>query len=420
VALYNRQIPEFRRSLLRWYRRNRRRLPWRSTRDPYRIWVSEVMLQQTRVPVVLEYYRRFLRRFPTLAALARAPAGEVERVWAGLGYYRRARNLHRAAREVLRKHRGRFPDALGAALRLPGVGRYTARAVLSIAYGAPLAVVDGNVARVLARLDAGRAPRHKDSSGASTSGPVPIPRTALDERAQELLAPNAPGDWNQAMMELGATVCTPRAPRCPDCPVARWCRARSLGIAESLPARRPKRRPLRLRIAAAVLLDPAGRTLLVRSRDGIGALFSGMWHFPAVQVERDARQELARHLARLGIEVDRLEAPRSTPSGWPDPLSESVQLQPLASARHSVTFRAITLEPYLVRARALPGGAPNAAKIVPLARLETLAISNATRKIAAATAGRAPTKGMRQEASGDEERASGRTKRTSPAPATHN
>jgi A/G-specific adenine glycosylase len=317
------------------------------------------MLQQTRVAVVLDYYRRFLCRFPTVEALARAPLGEVIRAWAGLGYYRRARHLHRAAREIVREHGGQFPDELRAATHLPGVGRYTARAVLSIAYGAPLAVVDGNVARVLARL---AAMRGELRSGTRAKW--------LDQHAQELLAANAPGDWNQAMMELGATVCTPRAPRCPACPVAGWCRARALGIAESLPAPRAKRRPVRLRIAAAILLDRKGRTLLMRSRDGISALFSGMWHFPAVQLRRSLRRaprELARTLAELGI------AP--------------AQLEPLGSVRHTVTCRELTLQPYLVRVQALEAGARppgRATRIVPLVRLATLAVSNATRKIAAA------------------------------------
>ncbi len=367
MTLRGREIPKFRRALLRWYRRNRRRLPWRGTHDPYRVWVSEVMLQQTRVPVVLEYYRRFLDRFPTVHALARAPVGEVLRAWAGLGYYHRARNLHRAAREIVCEHGGRFPSEFRAATRLPGVGRYTTRAVLSIAYGAPLAVTDGNVARVLARLDAARS-RIESAAGVRK----------LEQRADELLAPIAPGDWNQAMMELGATVCTPRAPRCPACPVARWCRARALGIAESFPAPRPKRRPIRLRIAAAVLLDPKRRTLLVRSGNGMGALFSGMWHFPAVEVRHSperTQRELARLLVRLGIAPTRFE--------------------PLGLAHHTVTFRELTLEPYLAHVAPLEAGARpprRAARIVRLARVGSLAVSSATRKIVAAVAAsRTPT-----------------------------
>ena len=352
------EIPEFRRRLLDWFRRSRRDLPWRRTRDPYRIWLSEIMLQQTRVAAVLPYYRRFLRRFPTLRALAGARTEQVLRLWAGLGYYSRARNLHRAAKQVLAEHDGRFPRKLGAALELPGIGRYTAAAVLSIAYGAPHAVLDGNVARVLARLEAmpgdpraSRRWRH------------------LQSLAQELLAPRAPGDWNQAMMELGATVCTPRAPRCDACPVSRWCRAYQMGIAEKLPLARSKRAPVRVRIAAAVLLDRSGRTLVVQDSAGDdGALFSRMWQFPAVRVSRHAEKELAGLLHAL--------------FGRAWPTKEADGLVPLPPARHSVTFREVTLSPFLVRVERLPDIA--GARTPLLAQLDRLPVSSATRKIAAA------------------------------------
>src|SRR5437899_9618319 len=179
------------------------------------------MLQQTRVTAVVPYYRRFLARFPTVRALARARSEEVLKLWAGLGYYSRARNLHRAANELVAGPSGRFPRELEAALRLPGIGRYTAAAVLSIAYGEPHAALDGNVARVLARLFAVRG--HLRAP----------PRWAqLQSAAQKLVAPYAPGDCNQAMMELGASICTPRSPRCVECPVSRWCRAYQLGLAD--------------------------------------------------------------------------------------------------------------------------------------------------------------------------------------------
>ncbi len=357
MKLPARQIPEFQRALLAWFHRRKRDLPWRRTHNPYRIWLSEVMLQQTRVGAVAPYYRRFLRRFPTLRALARARYDQVLRLWGGLGYYRRARNLHRAAKEVVAQHAGRFPHEPEAALALPGVGRYTAAAVLSIAYGAPLAVVDGNVARVLARLAAlpgDLRARHRWKQ--------------LQGTAQELLAPGTPGDWNQAMMELGATVCTPRVPRCTECPVSRWCRAYRLGIAEQVPAPLGKRAPVRITLAAAVLLDPKGQTLVVKhgnadSDGGAGALFSRMWQFPAVQVSRDAREELARHL-RVSLDLSVGE------------------LAPLPTARHSVTFRQITLAPFLARVERLPS-IPRT-RTPPLTKLERLPVSNATRKIAAA------------------------------------
>jgi len=191
-------------ALLAWYRRHRRDLPWRRRPGPYRVWISEVMLQQTTVQAVLPYYARFMSAFPTLAALAGARLSDVLAAWSGLGYYRRARHLHAAALQIVRRHGGRFPRRLEEALALPGVGRYTAGAVLSIAYGERLPVVDGNVARVLSRLFLLRGPR------TAASG------RELWARADDLVnATDSPGDLNQALMELGATLCTPRSPSCP-------------------------------------------------------------------------------------------------------------------------------------------------------------------------------------------------------------
>ena len=343
----------FQRRLLAWFRANRRDFPWRRGRDPYRIWLAEVMLQQTRIAAVLPYYRRFLRKFPGVRALARAREANVLKAWSGLGYYSRARNLRRAAQQIVARHGGKFPRELGAALALPGVGRYTAAAVLSIAYGAPLAVLDGNVARVLARLGAVRGDLH-----------APRRWRGLQQNAERLLLPRIPGDWNQALMELGETVCTPQAPRCQACPVSPWCRGYRLGIAAELPAPRKKRAPVKQSIAAAVLLDPRGRTLLVRdSGKHDRVLFSRMWQFPAVEVTRDAAGELAQHLEKsLGICGCSLEA--------------------LPRARHGVTFRNITLLPFLARMIRLPGGARSRA--LPLAAITRLPVSSATRKIAAA------------------------------------
>ena len=229
-----------RRPLLDWYRRHRRDLPWRRTRDPYRIWVSEVMLQQTTVKTATPYYDAFLADFPDLASLARAAEEDVLALWSGLGYYHRARNLRRGARHVLERHAGRFPRTLEAALAVPGVGLYTASAVLSIAYGVPLPVVDGNVRRVLARLFALRGPEWRADA-------------AFYNKADELLDRQAPGDWNQALMELGATVCAPRRPACPACPVRAHCEARALGIAEELPEGRARRAPVAVTVAAALV-----------------------------------------------------------------------------------------------------------------------------------------------------------------------
>lgn len=346
--------PKFRRRMLSWFQQRKRDLPWRRTRDPYRIWLSEVMLQQTRVAAVIPYYEKFLAAFPDMEALARARTDRVLANWAGLGYYSRARNLQRAAKEMVARHGGAFPREYAAALALPGIGRYTAAAVLSIAYDAPHAVLDGNVARVLARLCALRADLR-----------APDAWRKLEITAQDLLARNAPGDWNQAMMELGATVCTPKSPRCAECPVEKWCQARHLGIAEELPSARKKRATVEITLAAAVLVDPKGRTLLVRQRDSDGALFSRMWQFPALEITgMTSKAELARHFQeKFGVPKD-------------------AGVVPLATARHTVTFRNIRLEPRLIPVVQLPD-VPGA-RIVPLTRMRRLPISNATRKIAIA------------------------------------
>lgn len=251
------------RRLLAWFDRNQRDLPWRRTRNPYRIWLAEIMLQQTRVPVAVPYYERFLRAFPTVEKLARARLDRVLRLWAGLGYYQRARHLHQAAKKVVREHDGQFPRTLEAALALPGVGAYTARAVLSIAYRKPVAVVDGNVARVLVRL--------YRLTGADGNN-----RAALQPLADRLLARARPGDFNQALMELGSTICLPRRPRCPECPLEKICAARQAGAERRLPARKPERPRPRLTLSVLVARSN-GRVLLTREARGY---FSGLWHFP--------------------------------------------------------------------------------------------------------------------------------------------
>ena len=343
----------FQHRLLDWFRIHQRDLPWRRSRDPYRVWVAEVMLQQTRIAAVRPYYRRFLRRFPRVESLARAPQDEVLKLWSGLGYYSRARNLHRTAKEIVARHDSKFPRELEPALRLPGIGRYTAAAVLSIAYDAPLAVLDGNVARVLARL-------------AAIRGDLRAPRRwqSLAAAAQQLLATEAPGDWNQALMELGETICTPQTPRCQACPISRACRAYGQGVVAQIPVPRRKQPPVQIKIAAAILLDPRGRTLLVQdpgAHDEV--LFSRLWQFPAVEVARAARAELAKHLrASLQIIPSSLEA--------------------LAQSRHGVTFRNIQLLPFLARVSHLPRRPRT--RIVPLTSLARLPISSATRKLAQA------------------------------------
>ena len=248
---------QFRRQLLAWYDRQARNLPWRETRDPYRVWLSEIMLQQTRVAAVIEHYHEFLRRFPTIEKLAAAREASVLAAWSGLGYYRRARMLHVAAKQIVRE--GKFPETSTALRDLPGIGRYTAAAVASIAFDEPVAVVDGNVERVLQRLT-GKRLAAEDCWKAAT----------------ELLEVARPGDFNQAVMELGAVVCTPRVPVCLTCPVIQWCATRGELQREAKPSRQNKKE------IHFVLHSREGRVLLVqRARDE--SLMPGMWELPEVE-----------------------------------------------------------------------------------------------------------------------------------------
>ncbi len=249
-------IGHCRRALLVWYEANSRDLPWRRTSDPYAIWLSEIMLQQTRVNAVLEHYKIFLERFPDISALAAASQDDALAAWSGLGYYRRARMLHQCAREIVGHYSGYFPQTSEALRELPGIGRYTAAAIASIAFGEPAAVVDGNVERVLQRL-AGRVLTAKQSW----------------QRAQELLPPSHPGDFNQAMMELGATVCRPREPRCIICPIRQWCRAQG-----EIPRPNTAARLTKKQIWCA--LDRRdGQVRMVR-RPKTASLMAGMWELP--------------------------------------------------------------------------------------------------------------------------------------------
>jgi A/G-specific adenine glycosylase len=249
--------------LARWYAQRRRDLPWRRDRDPYRVWISEIMLQQTRVAAVIPYYERFLRRFPSVRRLARAREASVLAAWSGLGYYRRARMLHAAAREIVRLHRGAFPATFDGWLALPGIGPYTAAAITSIAFDVPAAVVDGNVERVLRRVT-GRA----------------LTRTESSAIAGELLDRARAGDHNQAMMELGATVCLPKTPQCAQCPVLKLCATQGAEPASVTLARR------RREIAYGYARRNGAVYLVQRSPDS--ALMAGMWELPPLAKARGA------------------------------------------------------------------------------------------------------------------------------------
>jgi A/G-specific adenine glycosylase len=280
------------RRLRPWFRRRQRDLPWRHNRDPYRIWVSEVMLQQTQVATVIPYFERFVRAFPTLADLAAAHEQEVLRLWEGLGYYRRARDLHRAAREIVTRHEGRIPDDPAVLGQLPGLGRYTCNAVLSQAFDRRLPILEANSQRVLSRLF-GRVEDPRQGAA----------RRWLWQAAEAILPTRGVGTFNQALMELGALVCTPAAPRCSECPLAAHCVARQRGQQESIPARTPPPEVVRIE-EAAVIVRRGGKVLLVqRSPEG---RWAGLWEFPHGPLTEGETHEAAA--ARVLRELTSLQA----------------------------------------------------------------------------------------------------------------
>lgn len=262
----------FRKQLLGWYDGNKRSLPWRENADPYRVWVSEIMLQQTRVNAVMAYYQRFMERFPTVAKLAAAREATVLAAWSGLGYYRRARMMHAAAKQIVAECDGKFPDTAEALRELPGIGRYTSAAIASIAFNQAIAVVDGNVERVIAR-----------TTGNGHTGET------LWEQAQQLLDVHRPGDFNQAMMELGATVCVPRGPLCLTCPVIEHCRTRGMGQSEAKKSKQSKR-------DVSYVLDLSEGSVVLVQRPKAAALMPGMWELPMCPHDTEAKAWLTlRH-----------------------------------------------------------------------------------------------------------------------------
>jgi A/G-specific adenine glycosylase len=313
-----------RKALLAWYTANRRDLPWRRHPNPYRTWVSEIMLQQTRVAAVLEHFRLFLEAFPDITALASAPEEKVLALWSGLGYYRRARMLHRAAQVVVSELHGRMPQTSEGLRELPGVGRYTAAAIASIAYGEAVAVVDGNVERVLSRLDG--QPRDDRSAWL---------------RAEELLDHGRPGDWNQAMMELGALVCTPATPQCGVCPVRRWCVAPGADV-----RRKPSERK---RVRQWLALAERGEKVLLVQREAQATKMAGMWELPELSenaVEKIASRE-----------------------------------KPLALVRHSITDTDYEVRVVGAAARDLPAELRRCGRWVGRAELNGLALTGLARKV---------------------------------------
>jgi A/G-specific adenine glycosylase len=338
-----------RRALLAWFRRHPRSLPWRKSPDPYAIWVSEVMLQQTQVATVIPYYQRFLEAFPTVADLARAPLERVLKLWSGLGYYRRARHLHQAAKELVRRFGGAFPRVYEQIRSLPGIGDYTARAVLSVAFDLPYTLLDGNVARVVARLAALEGNLHQLGF-----------RRAVEAQLERLLSPRSPGDFNQALMELGQTLCLPRAPQCAACPVRSWCRGYKSGQPQLYPQPRP-RRAAESHYLAAAILRRGSRVGMVR---GLGdGLLDDLWNFPSAfgHSRAQALASLRQKLADFGITSLTLR--------------DSV-----AELHHGITYRSISVHAY-------PAEISNPPRLrvlrwFPISSLCQAAISQLARKIA--------------------------------------
>jgi A/G-specific adenine glycosylase len=339
-----------RRGLLAFYDRNARALPWRGVRDPYAVLVSEVMLQQTQVKTVLRYYPAWMRRFPTLRALAAADVAEVLHAWQGLGYYSRARRLQQAAQAVVERHGGRMPSSRAKLLELPGIGEYSAGAVSSIAFGQAEPLVDGNVVRVLTRLfglrgDPGRSPL----------------KARLWSLARELVPNERPGDFNQALMELGATVCTPRTPRCAECPVAETCVARKKGLTARLPELPERRAATEVR-TVAVIVRSGSRVLIRRLPDG-APRWAGLHTFPFVEL-RDGETPSAgaeRAAREVGLRI--------TPG------------ERVAVVRHTITRFRITLE--VLEAKRHQGTPRTGAHFATPKSLGTLAMPAPHRKLVA-------------------------------------
>ena len=297
------------RELIDWFDRNQRDLPWRRAPDPYRVWLSEIMLQQTQVKTMLPYFERFISAYPSVADLADADETEVLDLWAGLGYYRRARNLHRTAQIVARDFDGKFPDRLEDLMQLPGIGRYSASAILSIARGQPYPVLDGNVRRVLSRYLA--------VEGALSDGPF---WAFLEEAVAVPAVAVRISDFNQGLMELGAIVCTPRNPICPDCPIRDSCVARRKGLESELPAARTRRKPIE-ETHTVVVITRRGRYLM--HCNDRGPFLKGLWEFPRLVGRFESNRALARGLMEEFGLCARVEGP-------------------ITRIRHQITFRKLT------------------------------------------------------------------------------
>lgn len=279
--------------LLKWFDKNKRDLPWRKNKDPYAVWISEIMLQQTQVDTVIPFYTRWMKAFPDIAALAHASPDAILKHWEGLGYYTRVRNLHKAAEIILEKHKGIFPEDFQTVLSLPGIGRYTSGAILSIAFDQKLPVLDGNVMRVFARLFLINEPVN--------SAPV---QKKLWKKAEELMPSKRTGDYNQSLMELGALICTPKNPQCALCPLQKICLAKKEGSPSLLPVKTPKTKIEKIRTVIALLWRK--NKIFIQKRKAEGFL-GGLWEFPGGKVEKQESEEeaLQREIKEeLGIAIE--------------------------------------------------------------------------------------------------------------------
>jgi A/G-specific adenine glycosylase len=342
-------------ALLRWYDRTRRDLPWRRAPTPYKTLVSELMLQQTGVAVVIPYFERFIARFPTLGALAAASEEEVTALWSGLGYYARARNLRRAAVAAVAGHGGALPETEGELGELPGLGPYTAAAVAAIAFGVRTFALDGNGARVMARL-----------GGVSASIDEPATRAALRAAGTREVPRERPGDFTQAVMELGATICTPRSPKCDECPVRTACAARAAGTVDVIPRRSRKvARPV-VRVACACVTDGA-RVLLLKRQ---GGLLAGTWSLPEEVVGAGVASGTPREVAKVARKAAAAAGVRSS------------KLDHRGAVRHVFTHRDVTAEVFRVDV-ARAGRSRAGSRWVALDGLSELGVSSFTRKTVA-------------------------------------
>lgn len=303
------KIKTFQETFLTWYHKEKRNLPWRATNDPYAIWISEIMLQQTRVETVIGYFYRFMEQFPTIQDLAAAEEQKLLKVWEGLGYYSRARNLKAAAQQIVAEFDGEMPQSIEEIRSLKGIGPYTAGAIGSIAFGLPEPAIDGNVMRVVSRLFCIEADIAKASS-----------RRPFDEAMRTIISPDEPGEFNQALMDLGSRICTPTTPKCEECPISQYCLAYAENRQTDFPVKSKKAKPKDVYYIAGAIEDQGSFLLVQRPETG---LLASMWHFPLVEVTKEQYEALQRTWAKeeqlqldLIAEDDALEIFPDLPVVW--------------------------------------------------------------------------------------------------------